>query len=155
MSPTLIHSRRPDDHLDGSFCLEEGPTVDCTHANLPRVTCPECRAAVARTLALRRLTWPAGLAPSPKRDEFGLPGDYYLVKRTFYMRGGGPDRYALHDDPPRTNQSYEPREFGWCGTTNDVAVYGCGRVRVDADGHVSPYLELAEAEASATRPSPR
>ena len=40
------------------------------------------------------------------------------------------DRYDLRDSPPHTNQSHEPRLNGWCGTTDNVAVYGRGMARV-------------------------
>lgn len=35
--------------------------------------------------------------------------------------------YHVSTEPPRTNMSREVSVHGWCGTTNDVAVYGEGR----------------------------
>lgn len=39
-------------------------------------------------------------------------------------------RHELRDTPPRTNQSFEARPRGWCGTTNDVSTHGRGVWRV-------------------------
>jgi len=51
----------------------------------------------------------------------------FLVRRSPQQ---GADSHHLQDRPARTNQSNEPRLNGWCGTTNNVAVYACGVVRV-------------------------
>lgn len=52
----------------------------------------------------------------------------FVVERSNAIRRS--ESTLLQDDPPRTNQSHEPRLTGWCGTTNDVAVYGRGMARV-------------------------
>jgi hypothetical protein len=39
-------------------------------------------------------------------------------------------RYVLKARPPHTNQSHEPRLRGWCGTSDNIARYGCGLARV-------------------------
>jgi hypothetical protein len=39
-------------------------------------------------------------------------------------------RYSLSGTPAHTNQSREPRLFGWCGTTDNTAVYACGLATV-------------------------
>ena len=57
------------------------------------------------------------------------PGDAgFLVEITNDVKGS--QRFELRDRPPTTNQSHMPRARGWCGTTNDVAVYGRGVWRV-------------------------
>ena len=38
--------------------------------------------------------------------------------------------FSLYSSPPKTNQSHQYRAHGWCGTTNDTAVYGRGVWRV-------------------------
>jgi hypothetical protein len=40
------------------------------------------------------------------------------------------DYCVLQDRPAYTNQSHEPRLYGWCGTTNNVARFGQGVARV-------------------------
>lgn len=40
------------------------------------------------------------------------------------------DVYKLRQHPPKTNQSFQPRVYGWCGTTNGVACNGYGLARV-------------------------
>lgn len=53
----------------------------------------------------------------------------FLVDISNPFRGSA--RYELRDIPPHTNQSYEPRLHGWCGTWNDTATHGCGMARVE------------------------
>jgi hypothetical protein len=43
---------------------------------------------------------------------------------------GRDGRYQLRERPPHTNQSHEPRLHGWCGTTDNVAIFGRGLARV-------------------------
>ncbi len=90
-------------------------------------------------------------ATSDDGDGFAA-GDYYLVE-IVPERGG--DRYELRDEPGRTNMSCEPRVTGWLGTTDNVARYGRGCVRVTRDArgrvHIRPIAEsvLAAAEETA------
>lgn len=39
-------------------------------------------------------------------------------------------RYEMRARPPHTNQSNEPRPFGWCGSWNDASTTGQGVWRV-------------------------
>ena len=43
----------------------------------------------------------------------------------------GTDRYDFRDTPPTTNQSYQPKLYGWCGGYNDTNTYGRGMVKVE------------------------
>ena len=43
---------------------------------------------------------------------------------------GRTDRYIVRGTPARTNQSFENRLYGWCGSYNDLSTYACGIVRV-------------------------
>jgi len=47
----------------------------------------------------------------------------FLVKRVNHH---GASRYLLFDEPPRTNCSHSKKLWGWCGTTNGVAIVACG-----------------------------
>lgn len=40
------------------------------------------------------------------------------------------DFYTLLDRPPCTNMSNKPMLYGWCGSTNNVSIYGKGMCRV-------------------------
>jgi len=59
------------------------------------------------------------------------PGDYYLLQRVDTR--SGEERWLLSTDPGRTNMSHETRLSGWLGTTNDIAMYARGHVRVSRD----------------------
>lgn len=48
----------------------------------------------------------------------------FLVCRTNVLHGT--ERYRLQDTPPRTNQSYDDRLWGWCGSFNDISTQACG-----------------------------
>jgi hypothetical protein len=52
----------------------------------------------------------------------------FLVERANVLRGSS--TYSVEGNPPTTNQSFEPRLHGWCGTYNDLATFGRGLVRV-------------------------
>ena len=52
----------------------------------------------------------------------------FLIEAENCIRGS--DSHYLADRPACGNQSGMPRIRGWCGTTNDVAVYGRGLWRV-------------------------
>ncbi len=62
-------------------------------------------------------------------DQFEVGQTGFLVELHDTMKGWR--RFDLRDHPPKTNQSFEPRLHGWCGTSNDVAAYGRGFARVD------------------------
>lgn len=57
----------------------------------------------------------------------GMTG--FLVQKTHDTDGW--ERFEVRDTPAYTNQSCEPRLYGWCGTYNNLATYGCGVVRVE------------------------
>lgn len=40
------------------------------------------------------------------------------------------ERWSLRERPAHTNQSHEPRLTGWCGTTNNRAVFAHGLARI-------------------------
>lgn len=52
----------------------------------------------------------------------------FLVRQSHNLRGS--ESYDLRDTPPQTNQSFEYRFKGWCGTYNDLATYGEGAVEI-------------------------
>lgn len=52
----------------------------------------------------------------------------FLVQTGHILRGRV--RYHLSTRPAHTNLSHEPRLYGWCGTTNDIAKYGKGLATV-------------------------
>lgn len=65
----------------------------------------------------------------PLWDENYKVGDKaFLVRKSHNARGS--ESYELRDTPPQTNQSFEYRLNGWCGTYNDLATYGEGAVKV-------------------------
>jgi hypothetical protein len=39
-------------------------------------------------------------------------------------------RFELRDLPAYTNQSHQPRLYGWCGTTNDISCHAAGMAKV-------------------------
>ena len=78
----------------------------------------------------------------------------FAVERTYVMRR---ERrvVALQSTPATTNQSNQPRLYGWCGTTDDVSVYADGVarvVRVSAIGRAQCVrLDGADATAALER----
>ena len=59
----------------------------------------------------------------------------FLVRKHFDLQRR--DVWVLSDRPAHTNQSHQPRLYGWCGTTDDISVNaeGLGRVvRVAKNG---------------------
>lgn len=52
----------------------------------------------------------------------------FLVEHSHQLRGS--DSLTLREHPTHTNQSHQPRLYGWCGTTNDIAIYARGVWRV-------------------------
>lgn len=75
---------------------------------------------------------------------------YFLVEHHHTLRGSR--RHELRDTPPRTNQSFEPRPVGWCGTTNNVATFGRGvwrvtRVAKNGRVHLSQVTDRDEIAA--------
>ena len=57
-------------------------------------------------------------------------GDRAFLVRKCHKTRGGVSHYELRDTPPRTDQSFEWRLNGWCGTHNDLATYGEGMIEV-------------------------
>ena len=52
----------------------------------------------------------------------------FLVSREHHLQGW--EKWDIHTSPAHTNMSHQPRLRGWCGTTNDVAVYAHGLAKV-------------------------
>lgn len=44
---------------------------------------------------------------------------------------GKASRFFIRDTPAHTNQSHEPRLYGWCGSYNNMSTSACGVVRVE------------------------
>ena len=61
-------------------------------------------------------------------------GDVGFLVRFEAERGGS--RVCVRANPARTNQSRVPRVYGWCGTTDGLALHADGVVRV---GKRHPY----------------
>jgi len=77
------------------------------------------------------------------------PGNVGFLVRISNEIGQGPDRTTLRDEPACTNQSCEPRVWGWCGTYNNTRCDACGVgrvVRVAGNGRVK--VEQVEDRAS-------
>lgn len=53
----------------------------------------------------------------------------FLIERCWVMQRGR-TRLELRDRPAQTNMSLRDRLYGWCGTTNDVAVHAEGMARI-------------------------
>lgn len=69
----------------------------------------------------------------------------FLVERSHALQGWR--RYSLDSLPAHTNQSRQPRLYGWCGTTNDISVQAHGMaqvVRIAANGRV--LVQVLEAD---------
>lgn len=77
----------------------------------------------------------------------GLVG--FLVEISNRLQGR--DRYELRDTPPTTNQSYQPRLYGWCGSYNDTNTHGRGLWRVErvARNGRAFVVELSGSELAA------
>lgn len=72
----------------------------------------------------------------------------YLVGTT----SAGRETFSLRERPLRTNQSNEPRLYGWCGETNNKsrAAYGVWKiVRVNKAGDRAQIVMLHAAELTA------
>lgn len=52
----------------------------------------------------------------------------FLIKKYHYTKQW--TRYEISDTAPLTNQSFESRLYGWCGSYNDVSTTACGAVEV-------------------------
>jgi hypothetical protein len=61
-------------------------------------------------------------------DQFNV-GDVGFLVNTYHETKQW-DTHRLRQHPPKTNQSFQPRLYGWCGTTNGVACYGMGLAQV-------------------------
>jgi hypothetical protein len=62
-------------------------------------------------------------------ETFSVGQSGYLIHQRHILKGY--ERWVLALTPARTNQSNEPKIHGeWCGTTNDLSVYGFGRYAV-------------------------
>jgi len=72
------------------------------------------------------------------------PGTYALVQ---VVPQDGEERFELRADYPRTNQSHESRERGWCGSTNNVSVHACGCVEAYIDKRGRTMLRAAPDDA--------
>lgn len=68
------------------------------------------------------------IGPDDRLDRLAMNLVGFLWKRSHTMKGW--DRFSLENRPPYTNKSGEPRLMGWCGTTNDISVTGCGMAKV-------------------------
>lgn len=78
-------------------------------------------------------------------DDFTVGDVGFLVNTSHDTKGW--DTYQLRQHPPKTNQSFEPRVYGWCGTTNGVACYGRGLARVEkVAGNGRAYVRHLTAE---------
>lgn len=57
------------------------------------------------------------------------PGDlYFLIEKSNTINRW--HRHELRLTPPKTNQSFQYRIHGWCGTYNDISTYGSGIVQI-------------------------
>ena len=74
------------------------------------------RQALCRVAASRELKWIDGA-------DLGVGQRGFLVRIEPVQSA---ERYELRDRPALTNQARQPKVFGLAGTTNYVAVYGCG-----------------------------
>lgn len=66
----------------------------------------------------------------PCGSEFAQPGAVAFLIAT-KRDDAKTEHLYLSDTPAHTNQSREPRLEGWCGTTNNVAKFARGVVRVE------------------------
>ena len=64
------------------------------------------------------------------RADYSPVGTVGFLARVQDQNHGCAEVYTLTQRPRRTNQSHEPRLNGWCGTTNNVAVFAEGMARV-------------------------
>lgn len=62
-------------------------------------------------------------------DTFTAGQTGFLIELSHATKGW--TRYDLRDHPPKTNQSFRPMLYGWCGSYNDVSTHGCGMARVE------------------------
>lgn len=62
-------------------------------------------------------------------DDFAPGQTGFLVETSHATKGW--TRYQLRDWPAKTNQSFEPRLHGWCGSHNDVSTNGRGVARAE------------------------
>ena len=53
----------------------------------------------------------------------------FLIEHSNAFKGW--KHYEVRDVPAHTNQSFEPRLHGWCGTYNDRATFAHGMARVE------------------------
>ena len=61
-------------------------------------------------------------------ESLSVGGVGFLIEKTHYTNRW--TRYELRDTPAHTNQSHEPKLFGWCGSYNNLSTSGVGMVRV-------------------------
>ena len=79
-------------------------------------------------------------------DSLSIGDRGFLVCNENTMKGW--QRHYLRDTPPRTNVSLADTPYGWCGTYNDLATYGCGAyevIRVARNGRLL-LQEITDAE---------
>ena len=71
----------------------------------------------------------------------------FLVETSHVLKGWV--RYDLLPYPPTTNMGHRAKPRGWCGTTNDVAVYGKGLgkvVKITANGLRAKVAYMTDAK---------
>lgn len=61
-------------------------------------------------------------------DRLAVGDSGFLIERSNPVQGWR--RYSLESLPAHTNQSRQPRLYGWCGTTDDVSVQALGMAQV-------------------------
>jgi hypothetical protein len=57
-------------------------------------------------------------------------GDVAFLIERVREAPGMPSTHVLRGRPAHTNSSHEPRLWGWCGTTDNVAVYAQGLAKI-------------------------
>lgn len=79
-------------------------------------------------MATNNTLWIDGFNPSYESSPCNVGDVFFLIEHSNPVRRS--ESHSLDLRPPKTNQSFEYRVHGWCGSWNDNNTYGCGIVQV-------------------------
>jgi len=77
-------------------------------------------------------------------DEITIIGGIGFLVESHDNNHGGSVSRSLYGSPLRTNQSREPRLFGWCGETNNVSKFARGVWRVSRINKAGDRMQIVK-----------
>jgi len=81
-------------------------------------------------------------------NDYAKVGFVGFLIETCDESNGNRSRWSLDESPARTNRSREPQLRGWCGTTNNVAVFarGLGKIEKLSANQERAFVRILEGD---------